>query len=499
MRGLAKSSTTNERVRNPNSIFTSEEIIDILTPVVGKTFGEIVLDDPDFWNTKNKGVAGHVIEKYVLGYNLNNDPDPDIEIDGVAVEVKTTGMRMVKNRFVAKEPVSITGVFIDKIVKEKEFEQSHLWKKARQLLFVYYFYDYNGPYNVQEYRRFIIEGYELKVISDEDKVILESDWTTVRDFIIEADKTERPNEIYPDISHLQLMYMDTAPKYLEVDGKVKQSPRFRFKRAYVDGFIQEHFYGSKQVRLPFQFSKYAELDEKCLQLTNKYKGMTVWELLHNLQIFTKSIHKSISERIVLRMFDSNAQKINDISIFNKLGLVGKTLVQSTNNSRTEDMKLFKIDFDEIRNPDLEFEDSQFYSYFEENQMLTILFQEQTKKDVKFEDNRFVGFKRISFGEEFIEREVRPVWMEIRRLVNDKELKEIFEYNKDGTIRMTPKTNVPVSAPNFPKSDEHLIFVRGSGVDKSQLPQEINGIKMLTQYLWIRGKEMNEVMNGQMSF
>ncbi len=65
--------------------------------------------------------------------------------------------------------------------------------------------------------------------------------------------------------------------------------------------------------------------------------------------------------------------------------------------------------------------------------------------------------------------------------------------------MTPKTNLPVSAINFPKSGNNIVFVRGSGVDKSRLPLEVNGIRMLTQYVWIRGAEMNEVVNGKREF
>ena len=491
MRGLATSSTTSEHIRDPDSIFTSEEVFEKLEHVKGKTFGELVIDDPDFWNTKNKGIAGHIVEKFVLGYGLNNNPEPDIEVDGVGTEVKTTGMRKVDKKFVAKEPVSITQVFIDIIVKE-EFERSHFWNKVRQMLFVYYFYDYKGPYNVEEYRRFIIEGYELRVIPPEDKRVLESDWTTVRDFLREAKTHDKPESYYPELSHLQLMYVDVAPKY-------PNTPRFRFRRAYVNGFIQEYFYGRTQTKLPFTFDKYSQFDAKCDELAAKYKGYTVFELLHHFQIFTKSIHKAISERIVLKMFGSDAHKINDIDVFNKLGLIGKTLVQSTRNTRTEDMKLFKIDFDEIRNPDLVFEFSQFYSYFKDYQMLTVIFQEQTEKDVRFEDNRFVGFRRVSFSEEFIQNEVRPVWEEIRRLVNNNELVEVFKTDRYGNRLMTPKTKIPISAPNFPKSDKHLVFVRGSGVDKSKLPQEINSIKMLTQYIWIRGREMNEVMNGVRSF
>ena len=339
---------------------------------------------------------------------------------------------------------------------------------------------------------FIIKGYEIKIITDEDRSILESDWTMVRDFIRYAQTQDDPTLYYPGISNLQLMYLDVSPKYPNL-------PRFRFKRSYVNSFVQDFFDGKKQTELPFSFHKYSEFDEKCKKLTDIYKGQTVFELVQRFQIIIKTIDKSISERIVLKMFESDEHKINNIRIFNKLGLIGKTLVQNINNEKTEDMKLFKINFDEIRNPNLLFEESQFYSFFKDRQILTIFFQEQTSNNVIFGENKFVGFKRISFSESFIQKEVKPIWLEIRRLVNNNELKEIFEYNADGTLRLTPKTKLPKSAPNFPKSENHIIFVRGSGKDKSRLPLEINNIKMYSQYLWIRGKEMNEELNGHKQF
>lgn len=487
----------NDSARDASTIFTYSEIKERFDGILGKSFGEIDLNDY-FLNSKNKGIAGHIIEKCVLGYDLNSNPHADILVDGVETEVKTTGMRKIDNHFVAKEPVSITEID-PKIIITEEFERSHFWNKVHQMIFVYYFYDYNGPFDVQQYRRFIVQGYQLRIIPDEDKAVLESDWTIVRDYIRDAQQLDVPESAYPDISHLQLMYTDTAPKFHIEGSKIKQYARFRFKRAYVNSFMQEYFYGVKRSKLTFFFDKYAQFDERCAQLTDKYRGMTVLDLLDYFQICTKTIHKAISERIILKMFDSDAQKINDIEIFNKLGLIGKSIVQSVENGRTEDMKLFKIDFEEIRNANLKFEDSQFYTYFKEYQLLTILFQEQTKKDVKFGENRFIGFKRISFSEEFIQTEVRPVWEKIRKLVNNNKLKEVFLYDNKGNIRLTPKTKLPISAPNFPKSGDNLIFVRGSGTDKTRLPQEINGIRMLTQYLWIRGRELNEVMNDEKSF
>ncbi len=421
---MARSSTKSEATLDPTHIFTSEELFRKLETAKGHSLGEVDINHVFDAPSKNKGIAGHVIEESVLGYKKDSRPEHDIEVDGIGTEVKTTGVKKVDGKYIAKEPVSITGVFIDTIVLE-EFERSHFWDKVRQMLFVYYFYDYNGPFDVQVYRRFMILGYELRVVSDADKVILESDWTKVRDYLREAKKQPEPERYYPEISHMRLMYLDVAPKY-------PNPPRFRFRQPYVNGFIQEFFYGRKQAQLPFKFDKYEEFDGRCAQLTKECRGMTVRQLLDRFQIETKTIHKAISERIILAMFDSEAQKINDIDVFNKLGLIGKSLVQSLSNGRTEDMKLFKINFDEIRDKSLKFEDSEFYSYFRDYQILTILFQEQTKKDVRFEDNRFLGFKRVSFSDDFIEYNVKPVWLEIRKLVNEGELREVCERKSDGS-------------------------------------------------------------------
>ena len=57
------------------------------------------------------------------------------------------------------------------------------------------------------------------------------------------------------------------------------------------------------------------------------------------------------------------------------------------------------------------------------------------------------------------------------------------------------TNIPIINPcgtiktelNFPKSKENLVFVRGSGIDSTCKNEEIYGIKMYRQYVWIKGR------------
>lgn len=48
---------------------------------------------------------------------------------------------------------------------------------------------------------------------------------------------------------------------------------------------------------------------------------------------------------------------------------------------------------------------------------------------------------------------------------------------------------PATTINFPKSIDHIVFVRGSGIDSSRKPCCIQGIRMYRQYIWVKGKYM----------
>jgi hypothetical protein len=129
--------------------FHKEELVRILESVLNKKLGEVDKNNV-FARTsehpKITGIAGDVIEQSVLGYPADQDQRPDLNIDGVLVELKTTGIRETghgKNRkLVAKEPASITAVSLDKIASEK-FYDSAFYHKIENLLFVFYHYDSN--------------------------------------------------------------------------------------------------------------------------------------------------------------------------------------------------------------------------------------------------------------------------------------------------------------------------------------------------------------------
>lgn len=478
-----------------DEIFTYDKLKKILDETIGKTLGEVDKNhvfDRTKDNPKITGIAGDVIKQSVLGYSANSDNHPDILVDGKKVEVKTTGIRFSKKKgntelYEAKEPMSITAVSPKQIVKE-EFYSSHFWHKLIHLLIIYYLYDSNERVEAKEYANFVLKGYEFHKFNDEDIQILKNDWETVRNFIIKIQKCcpDNPELQYPRISFElrdKLMYIDTAPKW-------PNPPRFRLKRSAVTAMVQSYFNNAQFEELKEHLNSFSEFDQKLHDLTMKYQGKTIAELINIFGISVPDINKlnkAISEQIVVRMFDGKSSKINKIDLFAKVGIIAKTICLSSKGGRTEDTKLFPIDFSELENTDIEFEDSSIYDYFMNHQVLCIIFEEKNKEQ-NFKENKFKGFKRISYDYNFINTEVRHTWEDLRILILNKGLRETPELKKDGTKKINPN-GLEATSINFPKSCDHVVFVRGGGIDSSVKPYCIQGIHMYRQYIWIKGKYM----------
>ena len=179
--------------------------------------------------------------------------------------------------------------------------------------------------------------------------------------------------------------------------------RYRLKQTFVDYIVRGHFDKSRaknEIVLKESFSSFAQLDARCHALTLKYKGKTLPELREMLGIDAKV--KDISAKCVIRMFGTDCNRLNQISDFNKAGIIAKTITITPQGGRTEDMKLKHIDFEEWADRDADFEDSDVYDYFCEHSFLCPIFCEHDSKDPS--KTVFEGFKRFAFDEDFIENE-----------------------------------------------------------------------------------------------
>lgn len=478
--------------------FHKEELVKKLDHVLNKTLGEVDVNhvfDKTVSNPKVKGIAGDVIEQSVLGFPADNLQRPDLNIDGVDTELKTTGVRLQKkdgSKYEAKEPMSITAVSPNQIVNE-EFSTSKFWHKLEHMLVVYYHYDSAEKVKAAQYADFYIRGYEFHEFDAADEARLKNDWEIVRDFIAEIQRTyDVPESQYPRLSSElrdKLVYIDTAPKW-------PNPPRFRLKRQVVTDIVQRHF-GDKLEQLPGCYNGYKDIDDKCHMITEEDAGKTVEELVMQYGIVVKDIRqvsKSINETVIVKMFGGKSKKLNQIEMFRKFGIAAKSITVTTEGNRTEDTKLFAIDFEEWADEDIPFEESSMYDYFANHQLLCIMFEEPSI-NAPLCDNKFLGFKRLSFSEEFIQNEVRKIWEKVRCLVLEKRLVETVSVDQDGHPKINKKTGIVRTSINFPKSKENVVFIRGGGADSSKKTEEVNGIKMYKQYVWMKGSYIVNLLNG----
>ena len=128
-------------------IFTHSEVVDLLNKYMNKTLGQADTNNIVFnESTKaNRGVAGAVVEQSIFKLKKDSDNRPDILVDKIPTEIKTTGIKIAKrgkfkDNFIAKERITIDHISPNNIVKES-FYDSLFWNKTEHLLFIYYCYN----------------------------------------------------------------------------------------------------------------------------------------------------------------------------------------------------------------------------------------------------------------------------------------------------------------------------------------------------------------------
>lgn len=479
---------------DPSRIFTREQVDRLLTGIIGKTLLETdkaKLFEHYSQYEKVKGIAGIIIEGSALGCKQDNKQEADIIVDGVETEIKTTGMIKPKKKdspyvYECKEPVSVTAVSIPTIVNE-EFETSNFWHKLAHMLWVYYWYKSPVTVKLEGYKDFPILGYQFYEFNDSDKLLLRQDWLLVRDFliIIHRDyRTQQERESqYSRLSHElrgQLMLIDTAPKF-------PNNPRFRLKRAYATVIADKYFSKKHFEKLSESINKYTDIDRKCQLMTKKYKGKTFAQIALELGININLNVKNFAETAVVKMFGGHVSKLNDIEDFAKIGIIAKSVPLKENGKGKEDMKLFLPNLVDWTK-ETDFEESAIYDYFAGHHFIFIIYRHIGKEII------FEGFKRIFFDEEFIMENVKDTWNDVRDLIMNRKLQIIRNVDKKGNF-VVNKSGTFKESPNFPKLSTHKVFIRG-GASKSldkYKTLEINGLKMLPQYVWLSRYTVQEII------
>lgn len=475
--------------------FEGKDLAERLSAIVGKTVAEVdsahVLGAPGA--SRNKGIVGLVVERSVLGYPPDNEQRPDLVVDGEDVELKATGLvESSRGGWRAKECMSVTAVSPKRIVSES-FSTSAFWHKARRLLIVYYLYVKPGAGVRVEVATFEFKGYDLHTWSEVDRARLEVDWTIVRDYVRRA--MSDPAALMPGLSTLvnpSLLYLDTSPKY-------PHAPRFRLKSSLVTQIARERLDGNmRMVADDPALDSMASVRERLSSVAAANAGKTLAQLARELGVpvlsRTGKESKSLSEQVMVRLFTGRPGKASQVPLFMKAGLTLKTLALTATGRRTEDMKLNPcIDFDELTDPASDFDDSSFASLVSSRTLVVAVLSEQGSGR-PLSSCRLLGFKLLWLGS-YLD-EARRLWDGMRSLVFEGRLVDVPVLARDGSPRLTPKTRVPMSAPNWPKSADGDLFVRGAGSDALEKPVEVAGVRMYRQHVWVKGTAIVRMLARQ---
>ncbi|MDQ6468771.1 MutH/Sau3AI family endonuclease [Exiguobacterium acetylicum] len=475
--------------------FERTTLEELLNNARGKTLGEI--DTADVFRRteiakKITGIAGDVIEQSLLGFPSNPSRDPDIIVDGVEVELKTTGLRRPKRRtdvhYEAKEPLTITAVSPATITDET-FRDSHFWRKVEHLLLVYYEYVSPTAVPASAYRDFPLVGYDFHHFDEEEVETLQADWEIIRDYIRQLKDThDNPEEYYPSLSSAlrqRLMFLDTSPKW-------PHKPRFRIKRAVLTNIVNKSM-GRRYESIPRSITTMAEFNDELRRLTRAYKGRTVRQLMTDLGLTGSSGSKSLTESIVVRMFGAKGRRVGKVDLFSKLNVVVKSTRLTEEGANVEDTKLFPVDLVQTGEETC-FEESAIHAEMSEIHFLFAIFETQVGGDRL--DDVFVGFKHLMLSDDLFEVELRRTWQEVHDLMAEGRLCVTTELDKNGMVRYTKRTNVPRTRTNLPKSRHYTFFLRGSGRDAKDKVLSIDGLSLYRQDLWIKGTMLSRLLNDE---
>lgn len=437
--------------------FERDSLEERLRDAIGKTLGEIDTKDV-FRRTetakKITGIAGDVVEQSLLGFPSNPSRDPDIIVDGVEVELKTTGLRRPRRRtdvrYEAKEPTTVPA---------------------------------------SAYRDFPLVGHDFHHFTDEEVETLRADWELVRDHIQRLKDThDVPEEHYPTLSSAlrkRLMFLDTSPKW-------PHKPRFRIKRAVLTNIVNKSM-GRQYESIPRRITTMAVFDDELRRLTRTYVGRTVRELMADLGLEGGGGAKSLSESIVVRMFGARGRRVGNVDLFSKLNLVVKSTRLTADGANVEDTKLFPIDLVQTGEETC-FEESAIHAEMNEIHFLFAIFETQVGADRL--DDVFVGFKHLMLSDDLFEVELRRTWQEVHDLMAEGRLRVTTELDEHGMVRYTKRTNVPRTRTNLPKSRQYTFFLRGSGRDAKDKVLSIDGLSLYRQDLWIKGTVLSRLLNDE---
>ena len=427
---------------------TKEELINKVKTIIGRRVGDYDVHEA-LRNPNSKGNIGHVMEQGFFGYDINSNQAPDFE--NLGIELKVTGYKWVRKgkQVSAKERLVVTMIdFFNDI--NVDFYESHLFSKIANMLLV--LYEYEQDKNPYEFLLTNYYMYEYANIPEKDKIIIENDWKTIINKIIDGKAHE--------LSEGDTFYLGACPK-----GANKQSVTtqpysdvmamrraYSLKTTYMTELFRTHIFHEVESKESF-IKSIVELENKTFEeiiydTFKPYVGMSLSEIDSLLEEpIRREGNKQYIRSYTSRMMKVQQDYLDSLEEFDKANIQIKTIRLTKKGSLKESMSFPTFDFIEVANE--EWETSDLRDMLSSTKFLFVVFKEINDSIKEYE---FVGVKLWNMPVSDLEGRVKQVWEKTNSILN-------------GDLVLNVKGNQVKN--NFPKiSDKMIAHVRPHAIDRT---------------------------------
>jgi DNA mismatch repair protein MutH len=290
----------------------------------------------EYFNNNGKGSIGKLVEKLHFGYKPNSRPEPDFA--QANLELKTTPLKIVKNKLVSKERLVLGMIDYFHIDKET-FESSSFLNKNTSLLLLFYLYE-KGK-SIEQIFKII----KLWDIPEADISIIKQDWLKIYQKIKDGKAQE--------LSGGDTFYLEAARKgagglkdlTTQPNSEIKANRRaFAFKSKYVNIIIEDK--GNLESVIGTEFAKSnITLEEYITEKFKPFIGQSAQEIATHFNLSYSIKKKDIVAAISKAILGVNQQ--NKIEEFEKADIQMKTITLENNGRLKESMSFKQIDYKKI--------------------------------------------------------------------------------------------------------------------------------------------------------
>lgn len=357
----------------------------------------------------DKGEIGNLIQEYYFGIPRNPSIEPDFP--EAPLELKTFGYWETKR---ADQRLALSAIDYMEYQKKVSFEESHLYKKCHNMLFVIYLLQ-TGQLRIESEIKYL-RLYEFEKIVASDMEQIKRDYYIITKKIMEG-KASGLSEGDTEFLGAARRGDKNSKKQDAPKGDKALPRRFAFKQSYMSYLIREYIVPEKDFSQTIYTKK-----KQCEIKIPRGKSFEDW---------LNAIDEKWSAKTVRKIVTSKSKSLNELKIngkdaFSRIGLslLGiksnadaylmktHTAVKSIRINKKRQIKE-KISFPTFEIADVinqEWEESEVFRYLSEQRFLLQIFVEEEKGYV------YAGHLFLKFTPEQLDKWAKETWEDIKSKV-----------------------------------------------------------------------------------